>query len=93
MKNIVSKKYPYWRPFPLTFSIMNIVERREGVLLEDDLVRLLENDIGEFSDRELNNALMKLEIEGLLHVQSIKKNQRVIKRIKDDQKFLAIGED
>ncbi|MFX0173476.1 MAG: hypothetical protein ACFE9L_16410 [Candidatus Hodarchaeota archaeon] len=89
----MAKKYPYWRPFPLTFSIMNIVERREGLLLEDDLVRLLENDIGEFSERELNQALMKLEIEGLILVQSIKKKQRVIKRIEEDQKFLPVGED
>lgn len=89
----MSDKYPYWRPFPLTFSIMNIVERREGLLLEDDLIRLLENEVGEFSERELNKALMKLEIEGLIHVQAIKKNQRVIKRVKDGQKFLAVGED
>ena len=90
---MASSKFPYWRPFPLTFSIMNIVERREGILLEDDLIRLLESDVGEFSDRELNKALMKLEIEGLIHVQSIKKNQRVIKRIKKGQKFLTVGED
>lgn len=89
----MAKKYPYWRPFPLTFSIMNIVERREGLLLEDDLVRLLENDIGEFSERELNQALMKLEVEGLIHVQAIKKKQRVIKRIEKGQKFLPVGED
>ncbi|MFX0182975.1 MAG: hypothetical protein ACFE95_07840 [Candidatus Hodarchaeota archaeon] len=89
----MAKKYPYWRPFPLTFSIMNIVERREGLLLEDDLVRLLENDIGEVSERELNQALMKLEIEGLIHVQAIKKKQRVIKRIETGQKFLPVGED
>ena len=89
----MSNRYPYWRPFPLTFSIMNIVERREGVILEDDLIRLLENDVGEISERELNKALMKLEIEGLIHVQTIKKNQRVIKRVKDGQKFLAVGED
>ena len=42
MNNLAKDKYPYWRPFPLTLSIMNIVERREGVLLEDDLIRLLE---------------------------------------------------
>jgi len=83
----------YWRPYPLTFSIMNIVERREGMLLEDDLVRLLENDVGEVSKRELNQALMKLEIEGLIYVQTIKKNQRMIKRIDRRQKYLAIGED
>ncbi|MHA1993166.1 MAG: hypothetical protein ACW97Z_01330 [Candidatus Hodarchaeales archaeon] len=90
---MVSQKYPYWRPFPLIFSIMNIVERREGILLEDDLVRLLESDVGEFSERELNQALMKLEIEGLIHVQTIKKNQRVIKRIQKGNKFLTVGED
>ncbi len=86
-------KDPYWRPFPLTFSIMNIVERREGVLLEDDLIRLLENDVGEFSERELNRALMKLEVKGLIHIQTIKKNQRMIKRIENDQKYLTVGED
>ncbi len=72
---------------------MNIVERREGVLLEDDLIRLLENDVGEISERELNRALMKLEVKGLIHVQTIKKNQRVIKRIDRKQKYLQIGED
>ncbi len=89
----MAQKYPYWRPFPLTFSVMNIVERREGVLLENDLIRLLESDIGDFSQRELNRALMKLETKGLIHVQYIKKNQRVIKQISSKQKFLAIGED
>lgn len=82
-----------WSPFPLTFSILSIIERREGVLLEDDLIRLLENEVGEFSKRELNRALMKLEIEGLIHVQFIKKNQRVIKSVTRNQKFLAVGED
>ena len=72
---------------------MNIVERREGVLLENDLIRLLESDIGDFSERELNRALMKLETKGLIHVQYMKKNQRVIKQITSKQKFLAIGED
>jgi DNA-binding HxlR family transcriptional regulator len=72
---------------------MNIVERREGIILEDDLVRLLESDVGNISERELNRALMKLEIEGLIHVQSIKKNQRVIKRIKKGNRFLTVGED
>ena len=90
---MVTNKYPYWRPFPLTFSVMNIVERREGILLEDDLIRLLESDVGEFSKRELNEALMKLEIEGLILVQTIKKNQRVIKRIKKGKTYLTVGED
>jgi len=72
---------------------MNIVERREGILLEDDLIRLLESDVGEFSKRELNEALMKLEIEGLILVQTIKKNQRVIKRIKKGKTYLTVGED
>jgi hypothetical protein len=90
---MVANKYPYWRPFPLTFSVMNIVERREGILLEDDLIRLLESDVGEFSKRELNQALMKLEIEGLILVQTIKKNQRVIKRVKKGKIYLTVGED
>jgi hypothetical protein len=90
---MVANKYPYWKPFPLTFSVMNIVERREGILLEDDLIRLLESDVGEFSKRELNQALMKLEIEGLILVQTIKKNQRVIKRVKKGKIYLTVGED
>ena len=72
---------------------MNIIERREGILLEDDLIRLLESDVGEFSKRELNQALMKLEIEGLVLVQTIKKNQRVIKRVQKGKTYLTVGED
>ncbi len=36
---------------------------------------------------------MKLEIEGLILVQTIKKNQRVIKRIKTGKSYLTVGED
>ncbi len=88
-----SINHTYWRAYPLTLSIMNIVERRDGEMLEDDLVRLLDDEIGDYSDRELNSALMKLEIEGLLQIREIKKNFRKISIIKEGQRFLAVGED
>ena len=44
---------------------MNVVERREGIILEDDLVRLLESDIGEISERELTEYIMEEHEEDL----------------------------
>ena len=86
-------KPTYWRAYPLTLTVMNVIERRDGEILEDDLVRLLEDEIGDFSDRELSSALMKLEIEGLLQIREIKKNLKKISIIKKGQRFLAVGED
>jgi len=73
--------------------IINILMKRQGIILEDELRRNLENENMPVSDRELNEVLMALEIEGIVHVSRITKTKRRIELIKPGQEFLAIGED
>jgi len=73
--------------------IINILMKRQGIILEDELRRNLENENMPVSDKELNEVLMALEIEGIVHVSRITKTKRRIELIKPGQEFLAIGED
>ncbi|MFX0091815.1 MAG: hypothetical protein ACFFBD_08645 [Candidatus Hodarchaeota archaeon] len=83
-----------WRVLPLEVAIITILEHQGDLLLDKDLMRFLskEKELGDIGENEVNNALMNLEIEGLVHVQEIKKGVRRIVKIKD-QDFLAVGED
>ena len=82
-----------WNITPLKNMIINILMKRQGIILEDELRRNLENENMPVSDRELNDVLMALEIEGIVHVSRITKTKRRIELIKPGQEFLAIGED
>ena len=73
--------------------IINILMKRQGIILEDELRRNLENENMPVSDKVLNEVLMALEIEGIVHVSRITKTKRRIELIKPGQEFLAIGED
>ncbi|MEX2704890.1 MAG: hypothetical protein Q6352_006485 [Candidatus Freyrarchaeum guaymaensis] len=82
-----------WNITPLKNMIINILMKRQGIILEDELRRNLENENMPVSDKELNEVLMALEIEGIVHVSRITKTKRRIELIKPGQEFLAIGED
>lgn len=79
---------------PLRNVIVDILKKRRGVILDDELVRILKKELGdEPSDAELNQALMQLEINGLVHVSQITKTKRRIEVIKEGTEFLAVDED
>lgn len=61
--------------------------------MDDELNTSLDNDGMTISESELNEVLMALEIEGLIHVSRITKTKRRIELIRPGQEFLAIGED
>ncbi|MHA1579941.1 MAG: hypothetical protein ACTSUQ_09970 [Candidatus Freyarchaeota archaeon] len=82
-----------WNITPLKNMIINILMKRQGIILEDELRRNLENENMPVSDKEFNEVLMALEIEGIVHVSRITKTKRRIELIKPGQEFLAIGED
>jgi hypothetical protein len=74
--------------------VVQIVRKRHGVILDDELVRALKKEMGsEPSDAELNTALLQLEINGLVHVSQITKTKRRIEVITGDSEFLAVDED
>lgn len=83
-----------WSVLPLRNVIVQILKKRRGVILDDELTRALKKELGdEPSDAELNQALMQLEINGLVHVSQITKTKRRIEVIKEGTEFLAVDED
>ncbi|MCG3226378.1 MAG: ArsR family transcriptional regulator [Candidatus Heimdallarchaeota archaeon] len=82
-----------WKVTPLKSCILAILEKRGGVLLENDLDNPLKEMYGDFSESELNKALMTLENQGLVHVSWISKTRRRIQKMTKDMGFLAVGED
>lgn len=83
-----------WNALPLTNLVVQIVRKRHGVILDDELIRALKKELGsEPSDAELNSALLQLEINGLVHVSQITKTKRRIEVISGDSEFLAVDED
>jgi len=73
--------------------IIAILNKRQGIILDDELMASLEKENMPVSDTELNDVLMSLEIEGIIHVSRITKTRRRVELIKPGQEFLAIGED
>ena len=84
----------YWESIPLNLLILQILEKRDGLILESDLLSLIDQELGNRpSLRQLNRVLMNLEVHGKITVVNIKKTQRQIKLIREKQTYLAIGED
>ena len=83
-----------WNSIPLRNVIMNILNKRRGIILDDELTRALKKEMGaEPSEAELNSALLRLEINGLVHVSQITKTKRRIEIITEGHEFLAVDED
>jgi hypothetical protein len=83
-----------WNAIPLRSMIVEVMKKRRGVILDDELVRALKKELGdEPSDAELNSALMQLEINGIVHVSQITKSKRRIEVITEGIEFLAVDED
>ncbi len=82
-----------WKSIPLKNMIIAILNKRQGIILDDELMASLEKENMPVSDTELNDVLMSLEIEGIIHVSRITKTRRRVELIKPGQEFLAIGED
>lgn len=83
----------YWESTPPKNQILLILARRQGVMLDDELITLLKKDFQDLSYSELNRMLMDLEIQGAIHVSQITKTKRRIELIKEGQEFLGVGED
>ncbi len=79
---------------PLKNLILIILQKRRGIILDDELSRALKKELGtEPSEAELNSALLKMEINGLVHVSQITKTKRRIEVITEGHEFLAVDED
>ncbi|NHJ88072.1 MAG: hypothetical protein FK734_21585 [Asgard group archaeon] len=89
----MSEKAAIWKTMPLSTAVLMAIEKRQGVLLDDELIKILSMEFGEVSRTEINQILLELEIRGLVHVSHITKNKRRIESIREDMVYMAVGED
>ena len=83
-----------WKTMPLGLIILQTLEKREGVIFDNELLNLVEQELGyRPSSAELTSELINLEINGKINIANVKKNQRRISFLKENQDFLPIGED
>ncbi|MFW9923038.1 MAG: hypothetical protein ACFFDW_07085 [Candidatus Thorarchaeota archaeon] len=89
----MSEKAAVWKTMPLSTAVLMAIQKRQGVILDDELETILAMEFGEVSRREINQSLMELEIRGIVHVSFITKNKRRIEQIGEDNAYMAVGED
>ena len=78
---------------PLATAVLMAIQKRQGVLLDDELVKILSMEFGDVSKTEINQILMELEIRGIVHVTFITKSKRRIELVRDNMVYMAVGED
>ena len=78
---------------PLSTAIIMAIEKRQGVILDDELAKILSMEFGDVSKNEINRILMTLEIRGLVHVTYVTKTKMRIELIRDGMIYMAVDED
>ena len=81
-----------WRTVPLRNTILAILQKRQGVVIDKELLRLLKTNRVTATPEDLDRALLELEISGQIHVQQITKTKRKIELL-GERRYLAIAED
>ena len=71
-----------WNAQPLHTTVVELLQKKRGATIDVDLYNDLKKTIKDLSFRHFNKTLMRLEIEGIIHVASLTKNKRHIQLIK-----------
>lgn len=70
-----------WKPHPLHMVIIELLESK-GPMTDIELLNILKENHEEIGFRTLNQTLMKMEIEGKIHVSSLTRGKRRVELIK-----------
>ncbi len=72
-----------WRAQPLHLAILDILERK-GSMTDAELLEALKNTSSyrDLSFNELNRALMRMEISGLILVSSLARGKRLVQLVR-----------
>lgn len=68
--------WPWARP--VYTAIIELLEKKKGALTDVELLKALKESYGDLNLGSFYKALMKLEIEGLIHVSSLPKTKKSI---------------
>ena len=64
-----------WRPHPLDLTILEILEKKGG-MTDEELFNMLKENHEELGFGMLNKTLMKMEVQGKVHVSALTKGRR-----------------
>ena len=67
-----------WYPTPTQASIIYALKKNKGVMTDQELLKMLENEYKYITKKDLQQILLKLEILGVIHVSRIVKNKNRI---------------
>jgi len=65
-----------WDVQPLHTSIVELLLKNRGSSTDTEVLRALKKSYGELSLRELSKTLMRLEVNGIIHVSTLTKNKK-----------------
>lgn len=65
-----------WPVVPLQTLIVESLSRANSAMFDNELQRVIQSTYGDLTRRELNKALMRLELNGLIHVSVVTKQRR-----------------
>ena len=71
-----------WAPHTLQTEIVTILQKK-GAIADTDLHKELKDSYGDVSFRELNRALMKLELIGIVRVSRLLKKKRRVELVEE----------
>lgn len=71
-----------WRRTPLYYAIIEELERKGGSAKDIDLFKALRERYRDLSYSDFLKELMKLEIQGLIYVSTLKENLRNVELLK-----------
>lgn len=66
----------FWPVVPLHTIIIESLSRADNAMFDDELQRVIQSTYGDLTRRELNKALLRLEVNGLIHVSAVTKQRR-----------------
>jgi Fe2+ or Zn2+ uptake regulation protein len=66
----------FWYAQPLHTSIVEMLQKKGSALTDTDMYKELKGVHKELGIKDFNNTLMKLEVDGLVHVSYLTKTTR-----------------
>lgn len=71
-----------WHARPLYAALVEILQKKQGSVTDAELYKALKEGYDDLSFTFFNRTLMKLEVEGMVHVYNLTKNKRGVELIK-----------
>lgn len=67
-----------WNATPMIDSIIFALKKNKGVMIDQELLKVLKNEYRYINQKELQELLLKLEVLGIVNVSRIVKNKNRI---------------